>query len=140
MRRVTHRQQEGARLVCQEIIEAVEREPVRLRIRFEADFARPTEAEFDRVVSLQSGDLLVDVVHVVIHVEEFGGRCWEQARHRKAADTLANVASLGLRASRWRLLEPKLLESIERIAVPAEPALGDPLRADEHILYREAFR
>src|ERR1051326_2074771 len=53
---------------------------------------------------------------------------------------LRNVAGLGLRASRWRLLEPKLLESIERIAVPAEPALGDPRRAGEHILCREAFR
>src|SRR5262245_38961095 len=101
MRRVAHRQQEGTRLVGEEIIEAVEREPVRLRIRLEADLARPAEAELDRMVSLQSGDLLVDVEHVIIHGEDFGGRCSEQARHRKAANTLANVAALVLRPSRW---------------------------------------
>src|SRR5439155_25429532 len=91
MRRVAHRQQEGTRLVGQEIIEVVEGGPVRLRIRFEADLPRPAEAELHCMGSHQSSDLLVDVEHVITHGEDLGGRCWEQARHREAADTLANI-------------------------------------------------
>src|SRR5207249_10676486 len=105
-----------------------------------ADPRRPAEGELHCIGSRQSSDLLVDVEHVMTHGEDLGGRCWEQARHREAADTLANVVSLGLLASRWRLLEPKLLESIERVSIPAEPALGHPRRAGEHVLRREALR
>ena len=47
---------------------------------------------------------------------------------------------VGLRAARWRLLEPQLPRSIERVAVPAEPALGDPRTSGEHVLRREARR